>query len=263
MRLLPLLLCLWIVPALAHFNPKTEIDQIGFTQQVDQTVPGDMVFADEQGQSVQLAKLLTGVPVLLVPVYYRCPNLCGLTLDNLASSLTQVDLRAGQDYQVVAFSIDPGETPQAAAAKKAELEARHPRLDIAASWTLLTGEEARIHRLANAIGFRYRYDPDIDQYAHAAGVVLLTDSGRISRYLFGMLLPPKDLRLALLEASQGGIGSVTDQLLLLCYHYDPVTGRYSFTILKTLRLAGLVTMLALASTVGVFLWREKRRQRHA
>ena len=240
--------------AIARVAPEA----VGFEQRLNQTVPLDPVFRDERDRRVHFAEYIDDKPVILVLAYYRCPNLCGLALDGLAESLEKLPFRAGEAFEVVTVSIAPEETPEIAAAKKAELESRYPVAGVQ-NWHFLTGDEAAIRRLARAAGFRYAYDPEIEQYAHAAGLALLTGEGRIARYFFGVRFPPRDLRLGLVEAAAGRIGSPLDRLWLLCYGYDPTTGRYSLLIMDVVRLAGTATALLLGGYLGLMLFREKRR----
>lgn len=239
------------------------ITKAGFDQRLNETVPMDVRLQNDQGQTVQLGHYLKAHPAILLPAYYGCPNLCPLTLEGLAESLGQVSAKIQKDYQVVAVSIDPRETPSLAADKKTALTARFPGLEIADRWHFLTGEDDEIRRLMRAIGFRYAYDPKLDQYAHAAGIVLLTEQGRIARYFYGVRFAPMDLRLGLVETARRKIGSPIDQLLLLCYHYDPVSGRYSPLIMQILRLAGLATVLLIGASLILMLRRERRRKRLA
>lgn len=237
------------------------LQEVGFEQRLNETVPLELSFQDEQGQPVRLGKVIAGRPAILVLAYYQCPNLCGLTLEGLAESLKPLGFTAGEEYQVIAVSIDPEETPAIAAAKKSELRTRFGLEGMEKGWHFLTGERTSIHNLTRSAGFRYAYDPEIDQYAHAAGIVLLTSEGRIARYFYGVRFPVRDLRLGLVEAAEKRIGSPIDQLLLLCYDYDPNTGRYSMLIMNVLRLAGMVTVAVLGGFVGVMLYRERRQRR--
>lgn len=249
-----------VVVTMPSATARVAVEDVGFDQRLNETVPLDLVFQDEQNQRVRLGRYVDAKPVILVLAYYRCPNLCGLVLDGLAESLEKLPFRAGETFEVIAVSIAPEETPEIAAAKKTELGARYPDADVE-SWHFLTGDEAAIRGLARAIGFRYAYDPEIEQYAHAAGVTLLTGEGRIARYIFGVRFPPHDLRLGLVEAAAGRIGSPLDQLWLLCYGYDPSTGRYSLLIMNVIRLAGAATVFLLGAYLGLLVFREKRKRR--
>jgi len=231
---------------------------LGFAQAPGAQVPLDGALRDEQGRPVHLSDYVRGRPVVLVLEYLHCPNLCGLVLGNLAQALQSLDpagLKAGRDFQVVAISIDPRETPADARAAHARYGARFADT---ARWHFLTGDGNAVKAVADAIGFRYRYDDLIGQFAHPAGITLLTADGRVSRYILGLDYRPLDLRLGLTEASADGVAAPASQLLLLCYCYDPQTGRYSLAVARLLQGAGLLTVVVLA----VPLYRAFRRERH-
>jgi protein SCO1/2 len=246
--------------AAAHQLDPDELRQVGIDQHPGAQVPLDLVFRDEAGQAVPLRRYFAGRPVVLTLNYFHCPNLCSLVLQRLADRLRGVPLTAGEQYSVLTVSIDPRETPALAAEKRSTTLQGFPGED-AADWHFLTGPEPAIEQLAAAVGFHYLYDAEEDEYVHPAGLVVLTPDGQVSRYLYGLDFTPNDLRLALVEAGQQRIGSLVDQVLLLCYHYDPVTGRYTPVVLGALRLAGLGTLVGLGLFLGL-LWREDlRRQR--
>lgn len=256
---LALTLAPWVAPA-AHAHdsaPGDPLDAVAFDQRLDAQLPLELRFRDESGAAVRLGDYFGERPVLLILAYYECPNLCPLALDGLAHSLRDLSYAAGQEFEVLALSIDPDETPAVASKRKAELLERYGRPGASEGWHLLTGEHASIDALAEAIGFRYAYDAAQDEYAHPTGVVVLTSGGRIARYLYGIEYPPIDLRLGLTETSQGKIGSPVDRLLLRCYDYNPTTGGYSLAIMRVVRWAGLGTALGLAA----FVWAAVRRER--
>ena len=233
---------------------------VGFDQRLGATVPLDLELRDDTGARVRLGRYFGAKPVLLVPAYATCPMLCPLVLNGVVSALRALSFDVGREFDVVMFSFDPRETPEQVAAKRAKLLADYRRPGAEAGWHFLTGDEASVRRLAYAIGFRYAFDASQQQYAHASGVVVLTSAGTIARYFFGVEYAPRDLRLALVEASAGRIGSPVDQLLLFCFHWDPATGRYSRLAIDAVRVAGFATVLALATFVGTCLWRERRRR---
>ncbi len=252
-RWLPIALIGWIVtlaltPALAfaqggRSNPA---DGVAFEQRMGEQVPGDASFIDEQGTEVTLGQFLnTGMPVVLVMSYYECPMLCSFVREGVLAALQQVTLTAGRDFQVVNISIDPLETPMMAAAVKTLTLQRYGRAGAENGWHFLTGSDEQIRRVADAIGFRYVYDETIDQYAHAAGFVILTPEGKTARYFFGIEFNSSDVRLGIIEASAGKVGNVIDQLLLLCYQYNPVTGSYTPAIMTILRIAGALTVIGI------------------
>ena len=235
-----------------------ELKEVGFDQRLGEQVPLDLTFRDADGSEVRLAELVDDKPVILSLVYYECPMLCDLTLSGLAQSLKPLELSAGDEFDVVTVSFDPGEGPEVAAAAKRRYLPRYGRTEASDGWYFLTGDEANIRRLADAVGFRYSYDAESDEYAHAAGIVMLTPSGEISRYFFGTDHPSKDLRLGLVESGEGEVGTAIDQILLYCFHYDPVLGRYSAATMNLVRAGGIVTVLALALFIVVMLRRERR-----
>jgi protein SCO1/2 len=182
-----------------------------------------------------------------------------MVLNSVTSTLGVLSLDPGSDFEIVIVSFDPRETPQLAATKRAEYLKRYSRPQAEAGWHFLTGDQPEIQRLTKAAGFRYTWDEDTKQFAHPTGIIVLTPEGRLARYLFGLEYGPRDLRLALVEASAGRIGSAVDSALLYCYHYDPMTGRYGFLVMRALRIAGAATVLAIASFIFIMVRRERRR----
>jgi protein SCO1/2 len=244
-------------PGVTASTVPAALREIGFDQNLDQQLPLDAAFKDESGRDVRLGDYFGTRPVVLALVYFNCPMLCTQVMSGLTSSLGVMSLEPGKDFDVVAVSFDPREKPaDAAEKKKSVLERYHHGAD-AGGWHFLTGEQPSIDRLTKAAGFRYVWDKETNQFAHPTGVIVVTPSGRVARYLFGVEFGPRDLRLSLVEASQGKIGSVVDTLLLYCYHYDPMTGRYGVVILRTLRAAGAATVLAIVSFIVVMVRREK------
>ena len=214
----------------------SELLGVGIDQKLDQQVPLDTVFRDESGRAVPLSSFFqTGKPVLLAPVYYRCPMLCTQILNGVASSLKAVSLNPGQDFEILSVSFDPKDTWELAAAKKQTYLRRYGRPNTANGWHFLTGDPANIKALMDAVGFHYKYDPATDQFAHASGIMILTPGGRVSRYFYGVEYAPRDVRLGLVEASHSKIGNPVDQILLFCYHYDPATGKYGAAAVNLLR----------------------------
>lgn len=225
-------------------------DNVAFEQRMGEQVPLDAVFIDEQGEQVRLEQFFTsGQPVVLVMSYYECPMLCSFVREGVLAALQQVTLTAGRNFQVINISIDPLETPMMAANVKTLTLQRYARPGAEQGWHFLTGSEEQIRRVADAIGFRYFYDETIDQYAHAAGFVVLTPEGKTARYFFGIEFNASDVRLGIVEASSGKVGSVIDQILLLCYQYNPVTGRYTPAIMTILRIAGALTVIGIVTLI--------------
>jgi protein SCO1/2 len=233
---------------------------VGIDQNLNAQLPLDLTFRDELGRTVPLSTYFrSGRPVILAPVYYRCPMLCTQILNGLASSLKAVSFNPGQEFEVVAFSFDPKDTVQIAAAKKEMYLRRYGRANTANGWHFLTGDEPNIKALMDAVGFHYKYDPATDQYAHASGVMILTPEGRLSKYFYGVEYAPRDVRLGLVEASLNKIGTPVDQILLFCYHYDPATGKYGAVALNTLRIAAGGFVLAAGAFLFLMLRRDWRR----
>jgi protein SCO1/2 len=240
-------------------TPSGILRSVGFDQNLDAQVPLDLPFRDEAGREVRLGEFFGRKPVLLNLVYYECPMLCTLELNALVMSLKPLSFDVGKEFDIVTVSIDPGETPALAASKKRGYLSRYGREGAGRGWHFLTGGEASVRRLADVVGFRYAYDRQADQYAHPAGVMVLTPGGRVSRYFYGIEYPPRDLRLGLIEASAGKIGSPVDRLLLLCYHYDPRTGKYNLVIMNVLRFLGAATVLGLGTFMFVMFRRDRRK----
>jgi len=255
---------LLVAPALAARADDTRpavLRNVTIEQRLDQQVPLDLTFRDESGEPVRLGQYFGDKPVILNLVYYECPMLCTLVLNGLTAALDVLSLDIGKDFEVVTVSFSPTETPALAAAKKRTYLQRYGRPGAAAGWHFLTGDAGPIDQLTRSVGFQYTYDPALKQYAHAAAIMVLTPQGRIARYFFGVEYAPKDLRLGLVEASQNRIGSIVDQLLLFCYHYDPVAGRYGAAAVNLIRAGGVVTVVALASFMIVMFRRDARRKR--
>jgi protein SCO1/2 len=256
-----------IVPVEYRFSRQTPdplpnrnlVDDIGLDQHLNAQVPLDLEFTDEHGQRVRLGDYFHDKPVILTCVYFRCPMLCTQVLNGVLKSTNAMSLQMGKDYTVVSISIDPRETTEMAAAKKETYVQSYRRPGAEEGWHFLTGNEKSVAALTKAVGFRYQYDERSDQFMHASGIMVLTPEGKLSRYYYGIDYPPRDLRLGLVESSERRIGSPVDQVLLLCFHYDPQTGRYGLVISRVIRIAGIGTLAAM----GIFLSRmyilERRR----
>jgi len=230
------------------------LENVGIEQHLDAQVPPDLTFRDETGKTVKLADYFGRKPLILNLVYYNCTMLCGEALAGLASAMRLVKFDVGNEFDVVTVSFDPRETPEMAAAKKKDYVGRYGRPNAAAGWHFLTGQPESINALTKAVGFQYQYDAKTNQYAHATAIMVLTPQGRISRYFYGVDFPPKDLRMGLVEASQGKIGNAVDAVLLYCYHYDPETGKYGAMVANILRLAAAATILFVGTFLFI-LWR--------
>jgi len=252
---------LCILPGWAHHaeehQPPGILREVAFDQRLSEQVPLDLWFRDEAGTPVQLGQYLGEKPLILTLNYYDCPMLCPLVLEGLLGTLRALTFTIGDQFNIVTVSFDAGETSAQAAAKKAHYERGYGRYGAGSGWHFLTGEAGAIDQLTQALGFRYTYDSTKDQFAHAAGIIVLTPQGRVARYFYGLEFSPRDVRLALVEAAAGAIGSPVDQLLLYCYQYDPASGAYTLVVHRVLRLAAAATVLGLAGFMIVMLRREK------
>jgi protein SCO1/2 len=232
------------------------LKDVSFRQRLNETLPLDAQFLDETGRSVRLGDYFGGSkPVVLAFVYYQCPMLCIQVMNGISSSLRALPFEAGKDFDVVLVSFDPRDTPAAAAEKKRTHLDYWAAQSTASGWHLLTGDESTIARVTAAAGFSYQWDELTQQFAHVSGVLVVTPDGRLSRYFYGVEYSPKELRLALVESGQGQIGSVIDELLLYCYHYDPASGRYGVIVMNLIRVGGVLTV---AFILGVMLLTRRR-----
>ena len=238
-------------------KPKA-LEGVTYAQRLGEQVPADLAFVDETGKAVRLGDYFGTRPVVLALAYYECPMLCTQVLSGMTAGLKGLTFDAGQEFEVVVVSIDPGEGPGLAAAKKATYVAHYDRDETAGAWHFLTGHKAEIDRLAQAVGFSYSYDEKTDQYAHAAGLSILTPDGKIARYLFGIDFAPRDLRLSIVEANDRKVASPVDTLLLYCYHYDPATGAYGLLAMRLVRIAGVLFVLAMVAGWMILRRRERR-----
>jgi len=240
-----------------------EMEGVGVTEHPDVQLPLDLAFKDEDGRTVTLADYFKGDrPVILTLNYYRCPMLCTLQLNGLIDGLKRMPWTPGEQFRIVTVSIDPLETPQLARLKKQSYMKDYGRPAAAGGWHFLTGQEANIRKLADTVGFAYRYDKTSDQYVHAAALFVCTPDGRVSRYLYGVMYDPQTLRLSLVEAGEGKVGSTRDRVLLFCFHYDAAKGRYGPTAFTIMRIGGALTAIAVAGMLLVF-WRREARRRAA
>jgi len=225
------------------------LKNVGIEQHLNEQIPPQLIFHDENGNQVRLADYFGKKPMILNLVYYQCPMLCGEVLSGLESALRVLKFDVGNQFDVLTVSFDPRETPAMATAKKAEFLKRYGRPGANQGWHFLTGPQHSIDALTKAAGFQYEYDPTSGQFAHTTAIMVLTPEGRIAQYYYGVEYAPKDLRLGLIQASQNKIGNLVDQVLLYCYHYDPATGKYGAVVMRILRLAGAATIL----TLGLFM----------
>jgi protein SCO1/2 len=262
-KLLIFLLLAISLPAIAQTNSATPPQlpgKVAIAQNLNAQLPMDLMLRDESGNVVRLGQYFNhGRPVLLNFMYYRCPMLCPMVMDGIANGLTELRFDIGKEFDVVTVSMDPRDTPEQATAKKETYVKRYGRFGAANGWHFLTGPESAIKKLTNTVGFQYAYDIKMDQFAHGAVLIAVTPQGKVSRYLYGFEYKARDLRLALVEASSGKIGTASDAILLLCYHYDPATGKYSRSAMNFVRAGGVATILSLAGFIFIMIRKEHSR----
>lgn len=262
------LLALWLACFGYAATPQSEalsddaLAQIRFEQNLNQQIPTALRFRDETGKVVALGDYFGRRPVILVLGYYRCPMLCSLTLNGLIEAMQDIKLEVGRDFDILNVSIDPQESPALAIAKKNVYLKRYGRKDAAAGWHFLTGNEAEIRQLSNVAGFRYLYDPVSREYAHPSGLIILTPEARISHYMFGVTYSPSDLATNLRDAEARRVGSAVQQFFLLCFHYNPISGKYGAWIMSVVRFFGMATLAGLSYLVFCSRprWPERRRE---
>ena len=234
------------------------LQNVGFEPPLNGQMPLDLPFRDETGREVRLAQYFGQKPVVLAFVYYNCPMLCDQVQMGVVGALKMISFNPGRDYEVVFVSFDPHDTPETAAAKKQTALKHFRRPEAESGWHFLTGSQESIEAATRAANFRYRFDAKSNLFAHASGVLVLTPDGRISRYFYGVEYPGRDMRLGLVDASAGKIGSPIDHVLLFCYHYDPSSATYSASILRIIRLGGILTIICLVGGILIFRRRELR-----
>ena len=247
-------------------NVPPKIQHVTFSQRLGERLPLDVRLTDESGTSVALGEYFgKDKPVVLAFVYYQCPMLCPLVMNGISSALKVVPFTPGKDFDVVLISFDARDTPEAANAKKRAHLQHWATPENADGWHFLTGTDQEIRRVANAAGFTYEWDEETQQFAHVSGLLVATPDGRLSRYFYGVEFSPKDLRLALVDSGRGQLGSVVDELLLYCFHYDPSSGRYGAAFMNLIRLGGVLTVVLILGFVVLMRWRESRgvAERHA
>jgi protein SCO1 len=235
------------------------LNKVGITQNLNAQIPPDLMFRDETGKSVRIGDFFGQKPIVLSLVYFDCPALCTEVLNGELRTMNAISLNLGKDFEAVTISFEPKDTPALAKAKRDVYIGQYGRPGAVGHWHFLTGEQQSIDALTNATGFRYAYDSSIRQYAHAAAILVLTPDGRIDRYFYGVQYPARDVRLGLVEASEGKIGTLTDHALLYCYQYDPMTGKYGVVVINVLRAAGGLTVLLLGIFMTMMFLRERKR----
>lgn len=234
------------------------LGDVHFSQRLDAQLPLDAKLTNDRGREATLGEYIDGRPTVFVLAYYRCPMLCNQVLNGVTRSLRAIDFAPGKDFSVVVVSFDPTDTVELAADKKKAVVGAYRKSSDGAGWNFLIGDKNTVAKLAEAVGFQYRYDEASNQFAHASGIVLLTPAGRISRYFYGIEYPTRDVRLGLVEASTGKIGSLVDEILLYCFHYDPLTGKYGLAIMRVIRAGGVATVAGIACFIGISLRRERQ-----
>ena len=240
--------------------PPNIMSDVGIDQRLDEQIPLDLSFRDERGKAVKLSDYFHSKPVIVSLVYYRCPMLCTQVLNGMVETFKILKFTAGAEFEVVTVSIDPSEQPELAAEKKEQYVEEYGRNGVANGWHFLTGDSASVSQLAKAVGFRYVYDPNSKQFAHGAGIMVATPRGKLARYLYGIEYGARDLQFALMEATKNKIGSPVDKILLLCYHYDPSTGKYGLMVTNLLKAGGILVVLILGSFMLINFLRDRRRQ---
>jgi len=250
---------LLVLPARAQQpGPPPILREVSIAQRLNDPIPPDVIFRDEDGKAVHLGDYFGKKPIVLSLVYFDCPALCTEVLNGELRTMKAISLDLGKDFDAITVSFEPKDMPALAKAKRDVYAGQYGRPGAARNWHFLTGEQASIDALTQAAGFHYAYDSASRQYAHAPAILVLTPHGRIARYFYGVTYPARDFRLGLVEASEGKIGTPTDHALLYCYQYDPMTGKYGLIVMNVVRAAGLLTMLVL----GIFMFVMFRRERN-
>lgn len=248
------------LPARAQqVNGPAILNKVSIAQNLNAQIPPDLMFRDEAGNFVRIGDFFGKKPIVLSLVYFDCPALCTEVLNGELRAIKAISLDLGKDFEAVTVSFEPKDTPVLAKAKRDVYIGQYGRPGATNHWHFLTGTQQSIDALTNVVGFRYAYDFSIRQYAHAASILVLTPDGRIDRYFYGVVYPPRDVRLGLVEASEGKIGTLTDHALLFCYQYDPMTGRYGVVVMNVMRAAGGLTVLLLATFMIILFLRERKR----
>lgn len=236
------------------------VKKVGIEQRLGEQLPLGSEFRTEDGRIVRLGEYFKpGRPAILALVYYECPMLCNQILNGLTGTLKGISLDAGKDFDVIAISFDARENdkPDLAKNKKAAYLERYGRPGSENGWHFLTGDQTAIDAVTSAAGFTYEWDDASNQFAHASGIMIVTPEGKLSRYFYGIDYAPRDVKLSLVDSSESKVGSITDQLLLYCYHYDPATGKYGLAILRVMRLGAIATLLGMGA-MGFFFWRRNK-----
>ena len=257
--MLALFVCSAVTAKAQQITSPPILSKVGITQNLNAQIPPDLTFRDETGNSVRIGEFFGQKPIVLSLVYFDCPALCTEVLNGELRTMKAISLDLGKDFEAVTVSFEPKDTPALAKAKRDVYLGQYDRPGAAENWHFLTGEQPSIDALTSAVGFQYAYDSSIRQYAHAAAIMVLTPDGRIDRYFYGVIYPARDVRLGLVEASEGKIGTLTDHAMLYCYQYDPMTGKYGLVVMNVLRAAGGLTVLLLGIFMTLMFLRERMR----
>jgi protein SCO1/2 len=239
-------------------GPPPILREVSIAQRLNELIPPEIPFRDENGRTVRLGDYFGKKPIVLSLVYFDCPALCTEVLNGELRTMKAITLDLGKDFDAITVSFEPKDRPELAQAKRDVYAGQYGRPGARENWHFLTGDQSSIDALTQAVGFHYAYDSSSRQYAHAAAIMILTPQGRIARYFYGVQYPGRDFRLGLVEASEGKIGTPTDHALLYCYQYDPATGKYGLIVMNVVRAAGALTVLVL----GIFMFVMFRRERH-
>ena len=249
---------LFVSSLVAQPGMPAAFQKIGIDQKLNNQVPLETILQDENGRTVRLGQFFSDKPVVLALVYYACPMLCNMTLNGLNDAMEKMPLDLGKDYQVVTVSFDERETPPLAKMKRDNYVKKYNREGAAEGWHFLTGNAVAVRKVAESVGFHYAWDSMTNQFAHAAGIMVLTPQGKVSKYFYGIKYEPRDLRLGLVDASDKKIGTLADKILLYCYHYDPATGKYGFAVMTIVRVSAAATVGALGLFMLIWIRRERR-----
>ena len=242
----------------AQSRTPVPLENVDVEQLLGAQVPVNATFKDETGQDVRISDLLKDKPAILTLVYYECPMLCTQVLNGLVTSLRPITFTPGKEFNIITISFDPGESTDLASAKKTAYLQQYARAGAEQGWHFLTGNQESITQLTSSVGFKYKYDSKIDQFAHASVIMILTPEGKVSRYFYGIEYPSRDLRWALVDASKKKIGTIADKILLYCFHYDPKLGKYSAQVVNLIRIGGVLTVLVL----GGFVLKMRRKDKN-
>lgn len=239
------------------------LEGVGITEHLDAQLPLDAAFKDETGKDVLLGDYFDGKrPVILNLIYFNCPMLCSLVVNGMVDGLKELDWGAGQEFDILTVSFNPLETPTLAKLKQQNYIKYYARPSAQSGWHFLTGSQESITRLTQTVGFEYKWDEQHQQFAHAAAIFMISPEGHVTRYLYGVQFKPKDLKLALIEASKGKLGSTLDRVMFYCYHYDTAAGTYAPVAMNIMRLGGALTVALLAIVLGALWANERRKRRH-